>query len=334
VTEAFINVRNLRKAYDVRSSLFGQSLSLQAVAGVSFDIPEGTTFGLVGESGSGKTTIAKMVMAAESPTEGVVRVAGRDLAFRTNAEELAFRRLLQPVLQDPYSSLSPRLRIGRIIDEPLRIHRMLSGAALDARVAELLDLVGLPAAAAQRYPHELSGGQRQRVAIARALSLKPKCLVLDEPVSALDVSIQAQILNLLKDLQEEFKLTYLLISHDLAVVSYMSSQVGVMYLGRFVEIGPQKTLLSDPRHPYTFALLAAASTERHRDDIDLVRGEIPSPLDPPPGCAYHIRCPLARDRCRTEKPELREVGADRLVACHFAETARTELENVGSPKSP
>jgi peptide/nickel transport system ATP-binding protein/oligopeptide transport system ATP-binding protein len=333
VTEAFISVRDVRKVYDVRRSLFGGSAELHAAAGVSFEIPEGTTFGLVGESGSGKTTVAKMVMAAEKPTAGTIRIAGRELSFRTAAEELAFRRLLQPVLQDPYSSLSPRLKVGSIIDEPLRIHRVLSTAERKARVAELLDLVGLPKIMAQRYPHELSGGQRQRVAIARALSLKPKCLVLDEPVSALDVSIQAQILKLLKDLQDEFKLTYLLISHDLAVVSYMSKQVGVMYLGQIVEIGPQATLLSDPRHPYTFALLAAASTELERDSVNIVRGEIPSPLDPPPGCPYHIRCPLARDRCRSEKPKLREVGSNRLVACHFAETSKAEFENVGSQKS-
>lgn len=321
----FVSVSDLHKTYPVSRGLFGEKKLLRAVAGISFDIPEGSTFGLVGESGSGKTTAAKMVMGAESPSAGVVKIAGRDIATHSKAEMSAFRRLLQPVLQDPYSSLSPRMRIGRIIDEPLRIHRLGNKRERRERVEHLLDRVGLPASAALRFPNELSGGQRQRVAIARALSLEPRCIVLDEPVSALDVSIQAQILNLLKDLQQKLGLTFLLISHDLAVVSFMSTQIGVMYLGRLVEIGSKESILADARHPYTLALMSAASPGT---PIAPVRGEIPSPLAPPSGCAFHTRCPLAQDRCRIESPALRPMGPDHRVACHFSETSRTELQHA------
>jgi oligopeptide/dipeptide ABC transporter ATP-binding protein len=325
----FISVHNLRKTYGVRRGLIGGSVPLHAVAGISFDVAEGTTFGLVGESGSGKTTTAKMVMGAEVPTSGKISVGGLDLVGRTPQAESALRRMLQPVLQDPYSSLSPRMRIGHIIDEPLRIHRVLrTRRELDRKVGELLEFVGLSPAMARRYPHELSGGQRQRVAIARALSLQPRCIVLDEPVSALDVSIQAQILNLLKDLQREFKLTYLLISHDLAVVGYLSATIGVLYLGQMIECGPREAILRDARHPYTLALINTASPSG--SDLATVEGEIPSPLSPPSGCPFHTRCPIARDRCRMEKPELTATGSNHRAACHFVDTSRAALGMTGA----
>ena len=326
MTSPFIAVRDLEKSYSVRRGLFGAKRELRAVAGISFDIEEGGTFGLVGESGSGKTTTAKLILSAESPTAGSIEIDTRDISGHTSSETFALRRALQPVLQDPYSSLSPRMRAGRIIDEPLRIHGVGDSASRARKVAELLDLVGLPADAAHRYPSEMSGGQRQRIAIARALSLEPRCIVLDEPVSALDVSIQAQILNLLKDLQRRLKLTYLLISHDLAVVSYMSSRIGVMYLGRLVEQGDRTAVLKDGRHPYTLALVTGATPGR-RNPVAL-QGEIPSPLNPPPGCPFHTRCPMARDICRTEAPALKPVGDDHLAACHFSDISRTELSHA------
>jgi oligopeptide/dipeptide ABC transporter ATP-binding protein len=323
---ALLSIRDLRKDYSVSNGLLGARQQLHAVAGVSFDIPAGGAFGLVGESDSGKTTIAKMVMAAEPPTSGEIRVDGQDIARHGKAERFAFRRLLQPVLQDPYSALSPRMRVRSIIDEPLRIHRTHTGAKQRAeRVAELLEAVGLSPNVADRFPAEMSGGQRQRVVIARALALNPRIVVLDEPVSALDVSIQAQILNLLRDLQSQFGLTYLFISHDLAVIGFISTDIGVLYLGRFVEMGPKASVLGDPRHPYSLALIATATPG---SSVPPVAGEIPSPLDPPSGCPFHPRCPLARDRHRSERPDLREIAPAHLVACHFAETTHQDIRKA------
>ena len=318
--QPFIRVSGLRKTYEVRRGLFGRARPLHAVAGVTFAVRQGETFGLVGESGSGKTTIAKMLMLAEPPTGGSIEVAGQDLTRLSGTQRERFHSEVQPVLQDPYSSLNPRMRIGRIIDEPLRIHRRAEGATLEARVEELLGLVGLPAEAGNRFPHELSGGQRQRVSIARALGLDPKGIILDEPVSALDVSIQAQILNLLKDLQARLGLTYLLISHDLAVVAYMSQRMGVLYLGEFMEIADTRDIVHNARHPYTRALIAAVDARSGSVDASAVSGEIPSPMNPPAGCTFHPRCPYAQARCRTDKPVLREIGAAHLVACHFADS--------------
>ncbi len=315
----FMRVEGLRKTYEVRRGLFGRARPLHAVAGVTFEVQPGTTFGLVGESGSGKTTIAKMLMLAEPPSQGSIEVAGQDLTQLSGADRERFHSEVQPVLQDPYSSLNPRMRIGRIIDEPLRIHRRAERIDYDARVRELLELVGLPGDAGSRFPHELSGGQRQRVSIARALGLGPKCMILDEPVSALDVSIQAQILNLLKDLQARLGLTYLLISHDLAVVAYMSQRVGVLYLGEFMEIADTAEIVGNARHPYTQALIAAVDARSGAVDGATVAGEIPSPMNPPSGCTFHPRCPYAQARCRAEKPGLREIGPSHFVACHFAE---------------
>ncbi len=315
-----IAVKDLRKTYQVRSGMFGRPYPLQAVAGVSFDVDAGSTFGLVGESGSGKTTIAKMLMLAEVPTSGSIEIGGRNLAALDGEQRKRAYRELQPVLQDPYSSLNPRMRIGRIIDEPLRIQGSFSNAQCGARVRELLDLVGLPIDSASRYPHEFSGGQRQRVSIARALGLNPKCLILDEPVSALDVSIQAQILNLLKELQGRINLTYLLISHDLAVVAYMSKRIGVLYLGQLMEIADTQDIVRHPLHPYTQALMASVDARgAGLNGEAVISGEIPSPMNPPSGCPFHTRCPRAEERCNSETPVLRKLSPKHWVACHFAE---------------
>jgi len=325
MTLPFIDLQDVHKAYNVRRGVFRAGKLLHAVSGVSFSVPEGSTFGLVGESGSGKSTIARMVLGAEAATSGEVRVAGQNVTTLDRKQRFQLRRTLQPVLQDPYSSLNPRIRIAAIVDEPLRVHRIEHGQSLKARVAQLLEQVGLSAETMRRYPNELSGGQRQRVAIARAISINPRCLVLDEPVSALDVSIQAQILNLLKDLQARLRLTYLLISHDLAVVSYMSDQIGVLYLGQFMEIASREDIIANARHPYTQALMAAADStigEEVGRVGNAVQGEIPSPLSPPSGCPFHPRCPMAEARCRQEKPALRAFGPSHQVACHLAESTR------------
>ncbi|VVE62047.1 peptide ABC transporter ATP-binding protein [Pandoraea captiosa] len=330
--QPYLSVRNLRKTYDVRRGLLGRARPLHAVAGVTFEVEPGETFGLVGESGSGKSTIAKMLMLAEPATSGEVKVDGQDVGQLSAPARAHFHRMLQPVLQDPYSALNPRMRIGRIIDEPLRIHRTLGDPQRLQRVEELLQLVGLPAGAARKFPHELSGGQRQRVAIARALSLSPRCMILDEPVSALDVSIQAQILNLLKDLQGTLDLTYLLISHDLAVVAYMSQRIGVLYLGEFMEVADTATLMRGARHPYTQALIASVDARGATDarDAQAVAGEIPSPMNPPSGCPFHPRCPHAAARCREEKPVAREIAPRHWVTCHFAETIPVATANTAA----
>ena len=290
--------------------------TLRAVEDVTFDIARAETFGLVGESGSGKTTVARMVVGLLPPTAGIVRIDG--VSF-TDPEDAAarqsLRRRIHMVFQDPYASLNPRWRIERIIAEPIRAFGLVhSREAVDERVDELLDLVGLHPADRFRFPHEFSGGQRQRVAIARALASSAELIVCDEPTSALDVSVQAQILNLMRDLQDRFALTYLLISHDLAVVRHMADRIAVMYLGRVVEIGDGRALFRAPRHPYTRMLLEAVPdvSTRGRPDAEIA-GEIPSPIDPPPGCAFHPRCPLAFDRCRREVPRLIDG-----VACHAA----------------
>lgn len=315
-----LEVTNLQKIYSVRSGLFSRSRPLAAVAGVSFAIEEGGTFGLVGESGSGKSTIAKLIMGAEDASGGDVRIAGHGFGVRPSGAAKAWRyRFLQVVLQDPYGALDPTMRIGRIVDEPIRLQAPRDGEkAYAQRVEYLLEQVGLTAEFADRRPHELSGGQRQRVAIARALSLDPRLVLLDEPVSALDVSIQAQVLNLLKDLQQRLRLTYLLISHDLAVVAYMSTQIGVLYLGRFMEIGAKRRVIGSPAHPYTQALMAAVEpTSDTRETIGL---ESPSPLEPPSGCPFHPRCPRAEARCVSQLPAMRRLNDDHFVACHFPTT--------------
>ncbi len=287
---------------------------LRAVDDASFAIPRGTTLSLVGESGCGKSTVARMAVGLYGPSAGAMRFEGHELSAARRDARL--RRRMNMIFQDPYASLNPRWRVGDIVAEPIRAFGLASGAAVGERVAELLVQVGLAAADGQKYPHEFSGGQRQRVSIARALASEPEFLVCDEPTSALDVSVQAQILNLMKGLQERLNLTYLFISHNLAVVRHMSDRLGVMYLGRIVEMGPAEAIFSKPKHPYTRLLLDAIP------DLDMVGrartpvgGEVPSPISPPPGCTFHPRCPLARDKCRSVRPETTQAGGVG-VACH------------------
>ncbi len=294
---------------------------VRAVESVSLAVQPRSTMALVGESGCGKTTLARMILQLERPTAGAIRFEGQDVAAMRGAALQAYRREVMAVFQDPYSSLNPRLRVGTIIAEPVLAHERPSRAELDKRVAEVLDVVGLPATAARLYPHEFSGGQRQRIAIARALALRPRLMVLDEPVSALDVSIRAQILNLLADIQAEYGLTYLIIAHDLALVEHFSSDVAVIYLGCVAETGPTEQVFAQPRHPYTQALLAAVPLPDpdHVLSEAAALGEIASALDPPAGCRFHPRCPHAMDICRTTRPLA--AGSPHITACHLPRTS-------------
>ena len=301
-------------------------LLLRAVDGVSFSIRRGETLALVGESGCGKSTVARLIVGLYAPSRGGITFEGVDLSTPGSRESAPqIRRRMQMIFQDPYASLNPRWRVGRIIAEPIRVNRLLADeSAIQARVGELLRQVGLTPEDADKFPHEFSGGQRQRISIARALSSNPEFLVCDEPTSALDVSVQAQILNLMKELQQRLGLTYLFISHNLAVVRQVSDRIGVMYLGRLAELAPAESLFRRPRHPYTRALMEAIP------DLDMtgreripVGGEVPSPITPPSGCAFHPRCPLANDRCKRERPEMKPAG-DALVACHAVEEGRDD----------
>jgi len=319
--EPILRVRNLVKHFQIGGGLFGGGAGIvKAVDGVSFEIQRGETLGLVGESGCGKTTTGRCILRLEPPTSGEVVFEGRDMSKVSDAEMRGLRRRMQVIFQDPYSSLNPRMTVGQIISEPLGVHRIVPDrAARAARVQDLLRHAGLLPAMARRYPHELSGGQRQRVGIARALAMEPSLIICDEPVSALDVSIQAQIINLLEDLQAEFGLTYLFVAHDLSVVRHISDRVAVMYLGKIVEITDRKSLYEDPQHPYTKALLSAVPipdpvVEARREHV-VLGGEVPSPLNPPSGCVFHPRCPIAVAECRTTVPELREIKSGHQAAC-------------------
>jgi len=296
---------------------------LHAVDNVSFRIEQGENFGLVGESGSGKTTLGRCLLRLVEPSEGQVLYRGRDVVGMPRAEMQSMRRKMQMIFQDPFSSLNPRMTVGQTLGEVLRVHNLCPPEKVDGRVRELLHLVGLPADAEQRYPRHFSGGQRQRIGIARALAMEPEFIVADEPVSAVDVSIQAQVLNLLMDLKAQLGLTLLFIAHDLSVVQYISTRVGVMYLGKLVEIAPRKTLFAAPRHPYTQGLLLAAPQPDpfHQTTRVALEGEPPSPLRPPPGCRFHTRCYLASARCRTEDPPLQDIGGGHMVACHHHDTS-------------
>jgi peptide/nickel transport system ATP-binding protein len=293
--------------------------------------------GLVGESGCGKTTVGRTILRLYEPTEGSIFFEGRDIASLSSDELRNLRRRMQMVFQDPYSSLNPRQNVGNIVAEPLRVHGIAGGREVEQRVRELLDVVGLPRNAGNRYPHEFSGGQRQRIGLARSLALNPDLIVADEPVSALDVSIQAQIINLLEELQDEFDLTYLFIAHDLAVVRHISDRIAVMYLGKIVEVAPSHDLYASPLHPYTKALLSAVPipdpvVEEKRERI-LLSGDLPSPVNPPSGCRFHTRCPYRQPaRCDDEVPELRPLASGHTVACHYAEEIRAgEIEPRSRP---
>ena len=315
-----LQVRNLKKYFPIRAGLLRRVVAhVRAVDDVSFDVFDGATLGLVGESGSGKTTVGRTILRLIEPTAGEILFKGHNIAHLKPAEMLKFRRNMQMIFQDPYGSLNPRMTVGEIIAEPLVVHTKMTKSEIEKRVYELLEVVGLHPDYARRYPHEFSGGQRQRIAIARVLALKPKFIVLDEPTSALDVSVQAQILNLLKDLQKEFNLTYLFISHDLGVVKYMSDRIAVMYLGKIVELAPSDELFEKPLHPYTQMLLAALPVPdpdyRKKKPRVPIYGEPGSPINPPPGCRFHPRCPLATTRCRNEEPPLIEVEKQHFVAC-------------------
>jgi oligopeptide transport system ATP-binding protein len=322
--EVLLSVTDLKKYFPIKEGVFRRQVGdIKAVDGVSFDIHRGETLGLVGESGSGKSTIGRVVLELDSATEGSILFDGIEL---TEAKKEALRRLrprMQIVFQDPHTSLNPRMNIGSIIAEPLKEHKSMTKAERQSRVEELLSIVGLDPMHANRYPHEFSGGQRQRIGIARAIALSPDFIVCDEPIAALDVSIQAQVINLLEDLQNELGLTYLFISHDLAMIRHIADRVAVMYLGHFMELGDVDAVYENPFHPYTKALHSAVPVpdpvaESRRRQV-ILEGDIPSPSNPPTGCVFNTRCPIAKELCSAESPEWREVEPDHWVACHFAE---------------
>jgi oligopeptide transport system ATP-binding protein len=323
MTGPLLEVEGLAKHYPVKRGLvMARNVgTVRAVDGVSFSLDRGETLALVGESGCGKSTTARLVLRLIEPTAGTVRFEGVDITQMGGQPLRKLRRRMQIVFQDPFASLNPRMTVGDILEEPLVVHGIGDRMARRARVNQLLGLVGLASYHAQRYPHEFSGGQRQRIGIARALAVEPALVVCDEPVSALDVSIQAQVVNLMKDLQARLGLSYLFIAHDLAVVKHMADRVAVMYLGKIVEIATKDTLFANPRHPYTRTLLLAIPRpDPHRHTArQLPGGDVPSPMNPPPGCRFHTRCPFATEICRTDEPPLRSLEAGHMTACHHAE---------------
>jgi oligopeptide transport system ATP-binding protein len=317
-----LEVTDLVKHYAVRAGILRRRIgTVHAVDGVSFQVGTGETLGLVGESGCGKSTVARSILRLVEPTSGSIRLNGQDITHLSKAELRPIRRSMQIVFQDPFASLNPRMRAGDIVGEPLTVHGIADGRKWRERVAELFEQVGLRPDQMQNFPHQFSGGQRQRICIARALSLEPSLIVCDEPVSALDVSIQAQVINLLIDLQRRHGFSYLFIAHDLAVVAHISHRVAVMYLGRIVEVADKRELFANPRHPYTQALLASVpvADPRKKSLRPLVDGDVPSPINPPSGCAFHTRCRYAMDRCKVERPMLAATGPQHEVACWLNE---------------
>jgi peptide/nickel transport system ATP-binding protein len=344
VSDTLVEVNGLKVHFPITEGLVLERKvgAVQAVDGVDLQVDRGETLGLVGESGCGKTTVGRTILRLIEPTAGSIVFDGEDITELTGERLRGLRRRMQMIFQDPYSSLDPRQTVGSIVSEPLKAHGLASGKSAERRVRELLDVVGLPTEAGNRYPHEFSGGQRQRVGIARALALQPDLIVADEPVSALDVSIQAQVINLLEELQEQFDLTYLVIAHDLGVVRHISDRVAVMYLGVIVEEAPTDDLFDHPLHPYAHALLSAVpvpdpEAEDTRQRI-VLRGDVPSPIDPPPGCRFHTRCPYRQPtRCADEVPALRELRPRHRVACHWAEdieAGRIRPHDPPDPDSP
>ena len=315
-----LEVKGLKKHFPITKGVFNKQVgAVKAVDGVTFTVEAGETLGIVGESGCGKSTTGRAILRLLEPTEGEILFEGVDIR-KLNPEELRrFRTNMQIVFQDPFASLDPKWTVQRTLEEPFRTHLKLSEAEIKDRVAQLMEVVGLSPYHAERFPHEFSGGQRQRIGIARALALNPKFIVCDEPVSALDVSIQSQVLNLLQDLQEKFSLTYLFISHDLSVIQFICNRVGVMYLGRMVELAPTEEMFKEPFHPYTKALMSAVPVpdpEAPKNQI-VLSGDVPNPANPPSGCTFHTRCPVATDICRSVVPEWKEVSTGRFVACHL-----------------
>jgi len=321
--EVLVSIRNLKKYFPITSGLLHRQVgNIKAVDGISFQIYKGETLGLVGESGCGKSTTGRTILRIHDATEGSVLFQGQDLTKIDQAQMRALRPKMQMIFQDPYSSLNPRMTVRNIIGEPLLVNTKMTKKERFSRVNELLELVGLSPACSSRYPHEFSGGQRQRIGIATALALHPEFIICDEPIAALDVSIQAQVVNLLKDLQEQLKLTYLFISHDLSMIRYICQRAAVMYLGKIMELGSQEDVFDSPLHPYTRALLSAVPVPDPVLEVErkrvVLEGDVPNPADPPPGCPFHTRCPIAEERCQKIIPEWREVKKGHWVACHLA----------------
>ncbi|OIK10088.1 dipeptide ABC transporter ATP-binding protein [Bacillus sp. MUM 13] len=320
MSQPLVKVENLKKHFPIKGGLLGKNVGeVKAVDGVSFFIKKGETLGLVGESGCGKSTTGRMLLRLLEPSEGKIYFEGRDITTLSQGEMRKMRREMQMVFQDPFASLNPRHTVEKILEEPLIVHGTADKKERKRRVKELLEIVGLSSYHAKRYPHQFSGGQRQRIGIARALAVNPKLIIADEPVSALDVSIQSQVLNLLQDLQKEFDLTYLFIAHDLGVVRHISDRVGVMYLGHIVELADSEMLYRNPLHPYTQALLSAVPIPDvdYKKERVLLQGDVPSPSNPPKGCPFHTRCPNAMEVCSTAKPVMQEIETGHYAACHL-----------------
>lgn len=325
MSEALVSVKNISKTFSANKGMFGKKKFVHAVNDVSFDIMPGETFSLVGESGCGKSTTGKLIDHLITPDQGEIWFQGKDISKISDNEMRPLRSEIQMVFQDPYGSLNPRMKVQDLIGEPLLIHTNMTAGERLKKVHELLGVVGLSPSHGERYPHEFSGGQRQRIGIARALTVQPKLIIADEPVSALDVSIQAQVLNLLQQLQKDYNLTYLFISHDLSVVEMISDRIGVMYLGTIVETAPKKELYANPRHPYTRALLSAVpipDPEKKSSRI-ILQGDLPSPSNPPSGCLFHTRCPHCTEKCKCERPQPVEIASGHIVKCHYPDIQET-----------
>lgn len=320
-TAPLLEVKNLKTYFPVRSPILSRTIGqVYALDGVNLHINEGETVGLVGESGSGKSTLGKSILRLVEPTSGEIKIQGKDVSKLSKSDMFPFRRNVQIVFQDPYSSLNPRIPVGKIVSETLKVHGLATGSEAEEKVRGLFERVGLRASQTLNYANEFSGGQRQRIGIARALALNPKLIIADEPVSALDVSVQAQIINLFMDLQEEYGLSYLFIAHDLAVVAHICHRIAVMYLGKIVEISDKRELFVNPKHPYTQALLSSIPNPNPETKTltgELIEGDIPSPRSPPPGCRFHTRCSLAEEKCRLEEPKMTETSPGHMVSCHL-----------------